>query len=176
MEAAARGDAGHPLTTMASRCARTRDASRMPRTIGALVFGAGLAAACAASAQMPDAAQLLERLQRLEKNQAEMQKQLEERDKRIDALENELKRTKQAETPTPAAPPVVEAPPPTAAPPAVQAPTPPAAIANLPPPEGGDATPLPPQAIEPPSDRKLGSYRPPRGFFLTGNDQWGEIN
>ena len=51
-----------------------------------------------ASAQAPDAAQLLERLQRLEKNQAEMQRQLDEKDKRIDALEEELKRTKQAET------------------------------------------------------------------------------
>ena len=107
----------------------------------------GLALVCPASAQTPDAAQLLERLQRLEKNQAEMQKQLDEKDKRIDALEEELKRSKQAETPKPGAPTTVEAPPPAPAPPpVVQAPpaAPPPAVAELPPPEGGDATPYPP--------------------------------
>ena len=51
-----------------------------------------------------------------------------------------------------------------------------APVAGLPPPEGGDATPLPPEPVESASSRRLGSYRPPRGFFLTGNDQWGEIN
>jgi hypothetical protein len=137
----------------------------------------GLALVCPASAQTPDAAQLLERLQRLEKNQAEMQKQLDERDKRIDALEEELRRSKQAETPKPGAPATVEAPAPAPPPPpVVQAPTPPSAVADLPPPEGGDATPYPPQPVESASAKKLGSYRPPRGFFLTGNDQWGEIN
>lgn len=134
-----------------------------------------MAAPAVVSAQTPDAAELLERLQRLEKNQAEMQEQLRERDRRIDALEQELKRTKQAETPTPAAPPTVEAPAPAPAPPPV-AEAPPPAVVNLPPPEGGDATPLPPEPVESASAKKLGTYRPPRGFFLTGNDQWGEIN
>ena len=131
-----------------------------------------------ASAQTPDAAQLLERLQRLEKNQADMQKQLDEKDKRIDALEEELERTKQVDTPKPAAPATVEAPPPAPPPPpVVQAPpAAPRAVANLPPPEGGDATPLPPEPVEAPSARKLGSYRVPSGFFITGNDEWGEIN
>jgi hypothetical protein len=146
-------------------------------TLGVLLFGLGLGLACPASAQTPDAAQLLERLQRLEKNQAEMQKQLDEKDKRIDALEEELKRSKQAETPKPGAPATVEAPAPAPPPPpVVQAPTPPSAVGDLPPPEGGDATPYPPQPVESASAKKLGSYRPPRGFFLTGNDQWGEIN
>jgi len=62
--------------------------------------------------------------------------------------------------------------------PVVQAPPEPPAEARteLPPPEGGDATPFPPQPVESASSQRLGSYRPPRGFFLTGNDQWGEIN
>jgi len=75
--------------------------------------------AAPARAQAPAQTDILERLERLERNQAELERQLEEKDKRIDELESELRKGHEPEAAAPKTttmPPAAagEAPPPVA--------------------------------------------------------------
>ena len=154
------------------RCSTALDAFRGRNIVGTLLLFVATVLPHRAAAQMPSQAELLERLQRLERNQTQMQGELEEKDKRIDALEEELRRTRQAETP----PPAVDTPPSV---PTAQVPTPPSPVeveaSQIPPPASGDATIVqaPTPGAEPP--RRIGIYEPGRGFSLA-RDTWGELN
>ena len=120
-----------------------------------------------ARAETSSQAELLERLKRLEDNQTKLYELLKAKDKRLDELEAELKKTKQAPPPAQAAAP---APAPTEAPFT--------ATSSNPAPEGG-ALPLPDKA--PGTAEKsllktvLGTYEQGRGFGFI-RTQWGDVN
>jgi len=109
-------------------------------------------------AEEPTQAQILERLQRLEENQAKLYEMLRSKDERIEELEAELDKAKAVQEAAPAAP---------AAPvPAAGAPVEPAPVAVA-------AAPTPAPAAE--QERYFGTYEFGKGFGLARNE-YGEVN
>jgi hypothetical protein len=152
----------------------------MWRALGALVFLLRFLLPGWATAETGEQSELLERLKRLEENQTKLYELLKEKDRRLEALEAEIKRTKQTEAQTPVAPTQAEAPKPAAEPTRAEAPKQPPPplsgppIADVPAPSGSEAD----MAKAPPpkeAPRQVGIYVPGRGFALA-RDQWGELN
>ena len=153
--------------------------SLLPQSCVVVLLGLGCFLATSASAGgQPSQAELLDRLKRLEENQTKLYELLKAKDARLDALEGELQRAKQAEQPIAApAEPVLEAPP---------AGTKGAAISEAL--ETVDSAPAPPAPDAPVKEKAppsvampaalkgvLGTYEQGRGFGLAKNE-FGEVN
>jgi hypothetical protein len=133
-----------------------------------LALASGTLFAATARAADSSQAELLERLKRLEENQTKLYDLLKAKDKRLDELEVELKRTKAGEQPAAAAPAAAAKP---GEPPV-------AATSSGPAPEGGA---LATADNKPVSAEKnllkgvLGTYEQGRGFGFI-RTQWGDVN
>ncbi|MET0153461.1 MAG: hypothetical protein ABW298_12730, partial [Candidatus Binatia bacterium] len=128
-------------------------------------------------AQTPSQAEILQRLEQLERSQRELQEQLRGKDAQIDKLQSEVRELKEKQV-------TGGVPATTATPAEVAAPAP----AATPEPAPREIAESPVAELEPdkPSDKpfgygaerrptsKIGSYSPGRGFTLAANE-WGEV-